>query len=131
MNKAYLRYSREAVLGQVYGSTNIELDPEGIFYTVSFLGKLCFVGANEEVLAINILEGKVVGKMHGPEDFHEQVTTLVCGKKRPILAAGYNDGTIILFDPSNFKMVQKFSFHSSAVTALTFDTDVFSCYIIH
>jgi len=30
MNKAYLRYTKEAVLGQVFGYTNIEFDPAGI-----------------------------------------------------------------------------------------------------
>ncbi len=116
MSKAYLRYNREGVLGQVYSSTNIEFDPEG---------KICFVGANDEVLAINVLEGKILGRMTGPEDFHAQVTRLVCGRSRSVLAVGYSDGSVLIFDPSTYKMVQRFAFHSASVTALTFDDAVF------
>ena len=64
--------------------------------------------------------------MYGPEDFHEQVTAILCGKLKGVLAAGYHDGTVIMFDTSTFQILQKFSLHSSAITALTFDADVFS-----
>eukprot|EP01022_Parablepharisma_sp_SALTPOND_P019786 TRINITY_DN3426_c2_g1_i1.p1 TRINITY_DN3426_c2_g1~~TRINITY_DN3426_c2_g1_i1.p1 ORF type:complete len:964 (-),score=102.02 TRINITY_DN3426_c2_g1_i1:3822-6713(-) len=68
--------------------------------------------------------------MSGPEDFHQAVTFLARGKSRPVLAAGYADGSVLIYDPESLKMTQKFSFHSSAVTCLCFDKDVYSTLLI-
>ena len=85
---------------------------------------MCYVGANEEVLAISIYEGKIIGRMNGPEDLHQSVTCLALGKSRPLLAVGYADGSVLIYNPESYKMTQKYSFHTSAVTALCFDKDV-------
>jgi len=83
------------------------------------------VGANEEILAIDIYEGKIQGKMIGPEDFHETATILAIAKSRSVLAVGYSDGSVLIYDTTNYNLLQRFSFHSGAITSLCFDKDVF------
>lgn len=116
MKKAYLKYQPQAVLGQVYGSSNIEFDNSG---------KICYAGANEEVIAMNILEGKISGKYIASDSSHEEVSAVACGNIRSILAVGYKDGSVIVYDIASYQILHKFSLHSSEVTVLTFDFDVF------
>ena len=91
---------------------------------VKILGKICYVGANEEVLAISIYEGKVVAHLSDTEYLHGPVTVLAQGKSRSVLAAGHNDGSVLIYSPESFELKQRFSLHSSSVTYLCFDKEV-------
>ncbi len=72
---------------------------------------------------MNILEGKVKEKLRSKEPFHQLVTAVAYGRKRALVAAGYNDGSVMVYEVRTGEAVHTFSFHTSAVTVLTFDSE--------
>jgi U3 small nucleolar RNA-associated protein 12 len=118
MVKTYLKYQLKDVLGQITGKQSKAC--------VSYDGKFLYTGSNEYVLAIDLKTGQIVHKIkpdYSGNNLKSQVTCINIDKSNKQLVAGYNNGTIIVYEINdNHNAAKTFSLHKSAVTCLEFNT---------
>jgi len=113
MVKAYLRYSADRALGIITSrECNVVLDRTG---------KLALSGAVEAICVWNLRQGALVRELKTARA-SERVTRL-CVKSgpRPVVAAGYSDGAVRLWDYEDAQVLQTFQGHRSGVSCLAFD----------
>nr|XP_054753493.1 WD repeat-containing protein 3-like [Lytechinus pictus] len=110
LTKQYLRFVQSAVFG-VVGTTkaNVVFTKDHQFVAVS---------AVEHVIIWSLKRAEKVLLLEGSK--HE-VTCLAQTDARPIIAVGYSDGSIKLFDSNNGDMIVTFNGHKTAVSTMHFD----------
>mmetsp|Transcript_82931 Transcript_82931/g.173632 ORF Transcript_82931/g.173632 Transcript_82931/m.173632 type:complete len:952 (-) Transcript_82931:243-3098(-) len=116
MVKAYLRYDKDHSIGVILSrECNIELDR---------LGKCALTGAVDQVNVWNLRQGTIV-KTLATAKGSERVTRLcVCLKTTAgssLVAVGYADGAVRLWDYNEGTVLQTLQGHKSGVSALAFD----------
>ena len=117
MVKTYLKYQLKDVVGQISGKQSKAC--------VSNDGKFLFTGCNEYVIVIDVKTGQIAHKIRADSlnNQKSQVTCITIDKSNKQLVAGYNNGTIIVYDIfEGYKVSKTFSLHKSAVTCLEFNT---------
>eukprot|EP00057_Strongylocentrotus_purpuratus_P012365 XP_011666839.1 PREDICTED: WD repeat-containing protein 3-like [Strongylocentrotus purpuratus] len=110
LTKQYLRFVQSAVFG-VVGTTkaNVVFTKDHQFAAVS---------AVEHVIIWSLKRAEKVLVLEGSK--HE-VTALAQTDARPIIAVGYSDGSIKLFDSDNGDEIVTFNGHKTAVSTMHFD----------
>ena len=125
MVKAYLRYVQQDIVGGLVGNqSNIQICT--IKYEDGTVKGVYIVSACNEVINFtNIHTGEVHHKLYDEEALHGQVRQLKVSSN--LLAIGYNDGTIQIYDlnlqEGKLEQVHSFSFHRSAITSIVFFAD--------
>ena len=134
MVKDYLRYVQDknicGLVGNLANLKIIKVRKNGV--KTEYLVTAC----NEVVNLTNLRTGEVEYQIYDKEAMHGQVTYI--GVSSSLIAIGYNDGTILVFDldeqlpdgatvdintESRFEKVNQFSFHKSAITSIIFTQD--------
>jgi U3 small nucleolar RNA-associated protein 12 len=79
------------------------------------------VGVNEEVLTWDIKKGDVISRWN-LDDNHAQVTVITrCDAAPELIAVGYADGRIRIWDSVTATVIITFNGHKSSITQLAFD----------
>lgn len=111
LTKQYLRFVPSALFG-VVGTTKAN-----IVYTNDH--RYAAVSAVENVIIWNLKKSEKVLVLEGGK---QEVTCLAQTDARPIIAVGYSDGSIKLFDTDSGDVIVTFNGHKTAVSAMHFDT---------
>ncbi|EME79238.1 uncharacterized protein MYCFIDRAFT_204745 [Pseudocercospora fijiensis CIRAD86] len=82
-----------------------------------------FVGANEDVLCWDVKKGELLSKWHDKDNRSAVTCISQCHAQPDLLAVGYNDGSIRIWDALSGQIVVSFNGHRSAVTHLQFDAE--------
>ncbi|TKA23057.1 hypothetical protein B0A50_07373 [Salinomyces thailandicus] len=80
-----------------------------------------YVGANEDVLAWDIKKGELLSRWQDRDNRSEVTALSQCAAQPDLVAAGYGDGSIRVWDALTGQIVVSFNGHRSAVTHLLFD----------
>eukprot|EP01134_Creolimax_fragrantissima_P008321 CFRG8321T1 len=112
MNKTYLRYSPDGAFGLVTSPGCNTLSWKD--------GEQAITGALESVLVWDVRKGLVVQTLTNA-DVKKAVTCLVASPDKKHIAAGYEDGTIRLWEVETGDLIVVLSGHKSAVSALAYD----------
>ncbi|CAK4030866.1 U3 small nucleolar RNA-associated 12 [Lecanosticta acicola] len=82
-----------------------------------------FVGANEEVLCWDVKKGELLSRWHDKDNRSAVTCISQCHVQPDLLAVGYTDGSIRIWDALSGQIVVSFNGHRSAVTLLQFDRE--------
>ncbi|TKX23615.1 WD domain-containing protein 15 [Elsinoe australis] len=126
MVKSYRKYEHTTTFGVVASANSNIVWTEQETYSSSARatgsGK-AYVGANEEVLCWDIKKGEQLSKWRD-SDCSAQVTSITqCAAQKELLAIGYSDGSIRVWDDISATVLVTFNGHRSAVTHLVFDRE--------
>lgn len=80
-----------------------------------------FVGANEDVLCWDVKKGELLSRWHDKDNKSIVSCISQCDAQPDLLAVGYTDGSIRIWDALSGQVVVSFNGHRSAVTHLQFD----------
>ncbi|OAA64313.1 small nucleolar ribonucleoprotein complex subunit [Niveomyces insectorum RCEF 264] len=123
MVKSYLKFEKSRSFGVVASSTSNlvwSATTQQRSGTGAGAGK-SIVAANEDVLCWDIKKGELLSRWHDEKN-KAQVTAIAASQVDPdIVAVGYDDGSIRLWDGRLATVVVRFNGHKSAVTHLAFD----------
>ncbi|KAH9840489.1 WD domain-containing protein [Teratosphaeria destructans] len=128
MVRSYRRYEASHTFGTVCtASCNILWTPSPpsasssrTTTTTTGAGR-AYAGANDDVVCWDIKTSELLSRWHD-SDNRSQVTCLApCAAQPDVLAAGYSDGSIRIWDQLTGQVVVRFDGHRSAVTQLLFD----------
>ncbi|PNW77485.1 hypothetical protein CHLRE_10g438700v5 [Chlamydomonas reinhardtii] len=121
MVKAYLRYEFSSAFGVISSSANPAYDASG---------KLLFTSALECISVWNAKQGSLVRTLSpvvasssggsGSSAAVAEVTVMTCAPTGSIIAAGYSDGTVRLWDYQSGDCAVTFKGHKSAVSSLRY-----------
>lgn len=117
MVKSYSRYEAGARFGVVNGNSNVSWIPskegeKGPGYAV--------VGGLEDVLLWDLKTGLLKTRMSETDIMHETVCVAV-DPSGQIVASGYSDGAVRVWDSQSGSLLTTFTGHKSAVSFLRFD----------
>ena len=94
MGKSYLRYEQKSAFGCIVSpSCNTVVD---------HLGKIAFTGSGENVAVWNLKQGRKVGMLQGVNQ--AEITCLELSHSGNILAGGYSNGKLCIWDLNNRKL---------------------------
>ena len=82
-----------------------------------------YVGANEDVLCWDIKKGELLSRFHDGDNRAEVSCLSQCAIQPDLIAAGYGDGSIRVWDALSGQLVVSFNGHRSAVVQLRFDRE--------
>ncbi|EGP87272.1 uncharacterized protein MYCGRDRAFT_93412 [Zymoseptoria tritici IPO323] len=82
-----------------------------------------FVGANEEVLCWDVKKGELLSRWQDKDNKSEATCITQCEIQPDLVAVGYTDGSIRIWDSLSGQIVVSFNGHRSAVTHLQFDRE--------
>lgn len=119
--KSPRKYEPTQTFGTIYTpSSNIIWTPSP---TSTASSGRAFVSANSEVLHWDIKTSTLLSRLRDTDSrSHAEVTALaLCAAQTDLIAAGYNDGSIRVWDSLTAQVVVRFDGHRSAVTTLRFD----------
>lgn len=129
MVKSYARYEHGSCFGVISSGANIVYVPQPN-QSSSASGKVITAGL-EEILIWNIKTGELLQKLRDTVDpgsinaktlsSPATVSALQYHEQANIIAAGYSDGTIKVWDIASSSVVIVFTGHKSAITQLFFD----------
>lgn len=118
----YRRYEPAQTFGTVCTSTsNSVWTPEPSNRSTG--SGRAFVGANEDVLCWDVKKGELLSRWHDKDNRSAVTCISQCNAQPDLLAVGYNDGSIRIWDALSGQIVVSFNGHRSAVTHLQFDTE--------
>lgn len=117
MVKSYSRYEAGARFGVVTGNSNVSWIPskageKGPGFAV--------VGGLEDVLVWDLKTGLLKNRLSEQSIVHETVCVAI-DPSGQVIAAGYSDGTVRVWDSQSGSLLTTFSGHKSAVSILRFD----------
>lgn len=116
MVKAYLRYEHKAVWGLV-----ASLEPNVCF---DYSGKLLIAGALENLMVWNVKQGRCIHALAPSlaSNTRVLVTSIACmPSSRSLVAVGYSDGSVRIWDIINGSCETTLNGHKKAVTALRYN----------
>jgi len=113
ISKSYLGFAHSKAAG------TIVVPPSNILYDAS--GKQVIVGGLEKILIWNVRQGTLTNSLviENKKD-KVYVSQLCLNPESNILAAGYSDGSICIWDLKKSVITAKFNGHKSEITALCF-----------
>ncbi|KAG9236308.1 hypothetical protein BJ875DRAFT_234218 [Amylocarpus encephaloides] len=122
MVKSYLKYEHSKTFGLINSSSaNVLWSTDGINSSRSGSSGRAVVAANEDVLCWDIRKGELLSRWRD-KDCKSQVTALAQSEVDPdVYAAGYEDGSIRLWDSKIATSIVSFNGHRSAISVLAFD----------
>ncbi|KAK4629458.1 hypothetical protein CLAFUW4_08391 [Fulvia fulva] len=122
MVRSYRKYESGQSFGTVCTATsNTIWTPDGSSRNAG--SGRAFVGANEDVLCWDVKKGELLSRWHD-KDNRSQVTCISqCEVQPDLLAVGYTDGSIRIWDALSGQVVVSFNGHRSAITQLQFDQE--------
>lgn len=82
-----------------------------------------YVGANEQVLCWDLKKGELLSTWRDRGCSAEVTAIAQCEAQPDLVAAGYADGSIRIWDALSSNVIISFNGHRSAVTRLVFDSD--------
>ncbi|CAG8537832.1 10629_t:CDS:10 [Paraglomus brasilianum] len=112
MGKSYLRYEPLKTLGIICSSSS------NTIYDAS--GKLAVSPALEDIIIWDLKKGIQISKLHNADN-ESAVTSILRSPNNQDYAVGYSDGSIRIWNSTNFTTSLNFNGHRGAVTALAFD----------
>lgn len=119
MVKSYRKYEAAQVFSTVCtASSNIVWTPDATSRT----GR-AYAGANEEVLCWDVKKGELLSRWHDKDNKSEVTCISQCAVQPDLIAVGYADGSIRIWDALSGQIVVSFNGHRSAVTHLQFDLE--------
>lgn len=131
MVKSYDRYEQEQCFGVIASQSNIVWLPPSASQSNKFIGRALSSGL-EEILEWDIKTGEILnryrdiltpGASNAPTSSPPSpVSYLTHHEATNIVAAGYNDGSIKVWDLTSGSVMITFQGHKSAITVLKFDT---------
>ncbi|ODV59990.1 snoRNA-binding rRNA-processing protein DIP2 [Ascoidea rubescens DSM 1968] len=129
MVKSYQRYEQERCFGVITSNSNVIWQPYADLKAKPS-GKIVTAGL-EELLIWDIKTGELIRKLNdninpGAYDSNSskppaEITYLQYHAENNIVAAGYSDGNIKIWDLTSGSVIINFSGHKSAITMLIFD----------
>ncbi|CAK7273134.1 beta transducin [Sporothrix epigloea] len=131
MVKSYLKFEQTRSFGVVASGTsnliwatgsspNSFTNPHNTSRSTTGSGH-AIVAANEDVLVWDIKKGEQLSRWHDDKN-KAQITALAAsGTDRDVVAVGYEDGSVRLWDARMATVMVSFNGHRSAVTHLAFD----------
>ncbi|CAJ1453167.1 unnamed protein product [Effrenium voratum] len=112
MVKAYLRFESDHTLGVVTSrECNVAFDPSG---------RLALTGCVDAIGAWNLRQSLQEKSLTAPGG-NERISRLCAHEAKPLCAAGYQDGTVRLWDLKTWSVAQTLQGHRSSVTCFCFD----------
>ncbi|CAK7200532.1 beta transducin [Sporothrix eucalyptigena] len=122
MVKSYLKFEQARSFGVVAsGTSNLVWANNSTSSTSKTGSGHAIVAANEDVLVWDIKKGEQLGRWHDDKN-KAQVTALAAsGVDGDVVAVGYEDGSVRLWDARMATVMVSFNGHRSAVTHLAFD----------
>ncbi|GMF08250.1 unnamed protein product [Ambrosiozyma monospora] len=130
MVKSYQRYEQLDVFGVIASNSNSIFIPSSASSTSSKVGQLITAGL-EEILIWDIKTGTLIKKLKegsnpgaldsNTQSSPSQVVQLCHEPASNILAAGYQDGSIKIWDITSGSVIINFTGHRSAISQLKFD----------
>ncbi|KAK3716673.1 beta transducin [Vermiconidia calcicola] len=123
MVRSYRKYEATQTFGTVCtASSNSLWTPSSTTTRTTGAGK-AYVGANEAVLCWDIKTSELLSKWHDSDNRSEVTCLTQCAVQPDLFAAGYNDGSIRIWDSLSGQVVVAFNGHRSGVTQLRFDRE--------
>ncbi|KAI9741106.1 MAG: hypothetical protein M1834_002819 [Cirrosporium novae-zelandiae] len=125
MVKSYLKYERSKTFGVITSpSANIvwtaDDESHNAISRKTGAGK-AVVGANEELFCWDLKKGELLVRCRDP-DCNSRVTAIAQSKAdKDLFAAGYDDGSIRIWDMRIAEVIISFNGHRSGITTLSFD----------
>ncbi|KYQ90125.1 WD40 repeat-containing protein [Tieghemostelium lacteum] len=110
MVKAYLKFVGEKVFGLISTSNSL----------IDRSGRYGITGCGERI-SLWDLRRQVFFRSMFEEDCQSEVTTLSLTKEGELLASGYSDGSIRIWNMNDYSLVSVFNGHRGAVTSLCFN----------
>ncbi|VEU23449.1 DEKNAAC104492 [Brettanomyces naardenensis] len=130
MVKSYTRYELAHTLGVIASHSNSEYIPPDLTTNKKGAGKVITSGL-EEILIWDIKTGELTDKLRDgvvpgslnstTQSAPSQVNSMAFEPVSNVLAAGYSDGSIKIWDLTSSSVVMSLQGHRSAVTILKFD----------
>lgn len=130
MVKSYDRYEQEKTFGVIAAQSNIVWLPPAASQSTKSVGRALSSGL-EEILVWDIKTGEVINRLrdgltpgasNAPTSLAPSpVTQLAFHQETNIVAAGYNDGTIKVWDLTSASVMITFQGHKSTISHLKFD----------
>ncbi|RLV93993.1 U3 small nucleolar RNA-associated protein 12 [Spathaspora sp. JA1] len=131
MVKSYDRYDQEKSFGVITSQSNIVWLPPSDTQSSSTSAGRALTSALEEILIWDIKTGEILSRLrdgltpgasNAPTSSPPSVVTMLAFHEMTnIVAAGYGDGSVKIWDISSASVVISFSGHKSAITQLKFD----------
>jgi U3 small nucleolar RNA-associated protein 12 len=119
MVKTYSRYEALSTFGVICSNTNVVwLPPTSVSSTSA---GLAVVGGLEEVLIWDIKASTLVSRWC-EKDINSEVSQLCVDPSGEMMAAGYVDGSVRVWDLRSGTVLVTFNGHKSGITALKFDS---------
>ncbi|KAI6878970.1 WD40 repeat-like protein [Hortaea werneckii] len=124
MVRSYRRYEAGPSFGTVCSATSnaVWVSDATSSRTSTGAGR-AYVGANEDVLAWDIKKGELLSRWNDKENKSEVTALTQCAAQPDLFAAGYNDGSIRIWDALSGQIVVSFNGHRSAISHLQFDRE--------
>ncbi|CAK9436153.1 uncharacterized protein LODBEIA_P07110 [Lodderomyces beijingensis] len=130
MVKSYSRYDQEKVFGVITSHSNVVWLPSSDSQTSTSAGRALTSGL-EEILIWDIKTGELLQRFNDsltPGASNSSTTTapspvtyLAFHRETNLIAAGYRDGSIKIWDVSSQSVLMKLEGHKSSITQLKFD----------
>lgn len=131
MVKSYDRYEQDQVFGVITSQSNIVWLPPSDGQSKKSAGRALTSGI-EEILVWDIKTGEILQKLQdglvpGASNASTSVAPsavsyLTYNEASNVVASGYNDGSIKVWDLASSSVIMKFQGHKSKISALKFDT---------
>lgn len=120
MVKSYSRYEQLSSFGVIASNGNVLWLPPSSTASSTSAGRALVPGL-EDILIWDIKTGSLISRWKD-SDSKGEVTTVAFEPESNLVAAGYDDGSIRLWDASSGTILSTFNGHKSAVSTLLFDS---------
>ncbi|QIW96437.1 hypothetical protein AMS68_001955 [Peltaster fructicola] len=122
MVRSYRKYEADRSFGTICTATSNAIWLPTSSVNKSSAGRT-YSGANEDVLCWDLKTSELLSTWHDGDNKSEVTFIAPCNAQPDLVAAGYSDGSIRIWDALSGQIVLNFNGHRSAITQLRFDSD--------
>ncbi|KAF2723212.1 WD40 repeat-like protein [Polychaeton citri CBS 116435] len=123
MVRSYRKYEAGQTFGTVTTASCNAIWSRSPGSTSSTGAGRAFVGANEDILCWDVKTSDLAFRLHDSDNSRPVTALSQCAAQPDLIAAGYEDGSVRVWDLLSGQVIVRFDGHRSAVTLVKFDRE--------